>query len=155
MTAPDAASTAYGYRDDPAVPAFPDDRPLIVFDGVCVLCSGFVRFVHRRDAPGRFRFATAQSDLGQTLYRHYRLDPEDLDTILVLADGELHTKLGAAALVVARLGGIWRLAGLARLLPRPLGNWAYDLVARNRYRLFGRRDECLVPDEALKARFID
>lgn len=78
---------AHSYRSDPAVPSFPDDRPLIVFDGVCVLCSGFVRFVLRHDGKNQFRFAAVQSITGDALYRHYGLATTPWDTNLLIAEG--------------------------------------------------------------------
>jgi predicted DCC family thiol-disulfide oxidoreductase YuxK len=77
----------YSYRADPAVPAFPDDKALVVFDGVCVLCSGFAKFILKRDKAFAIRLATAQSSLGQALYRHYGLDANEFESSLVLADG--------------------------------------------------------------------
>jgi predicted DCC family thiol-disulfide oxidoreductase YuxK len=148
------AAVPHGYRDDPAVPGFDDLQPLLVFDGVCNLCSGFVRFVLRRDRAGRFRFAAAQSPLGQALYRHYGLDAREFATNLLIADGRLHARMASFAAVMARLPWPWRALAVAGLLPRPLGDRLYDLVARNRYRWFGRTDQCMVPDAAVRARFI-
>ena len=98
---------AYSYRDDPVVPDFPDD-PLIVFDGVCVLCSRFARFVIEHDPDGLFCLTTAQSGVGQALYRHYGLDPIEYETNIVIADGVAWGALDAAAQVMARLGRPWR-----------------------------------------------
>ncbi len=144
----------YSYRADAAVPAFPDDRPLIVFDGVCVLCSGFARFIARRDRRKLFRFTAAQSPLGQALFRHYGLDAVNYETNLLVVDGRAFGKLQACSGIMQRLGGVWRLAGVVRALPAGLGNWAYDRVARNRYRLFGRTEDCVVPDANWRDRLI-
>jgi predicted DCC family thiol-disulfide oxidoreductase YuxK len=145
---------SYSYRSDPAVPAFADDKALLVFDGVCVLCSGFARFILKRDKRFAFRLATAQSPLGQALFRHYGLDAETFETNLVLADGIPYAKLDTVAAVGARLGGVWRALALLRLLPRPLADWLYDRVARNRYGLFGRTEACMVPPPEWRDRFI-
>src|SRR5262245_25579306 len=134
----------YSYRSDPAVPAFADDKALLVFDGVCVLCSGIARFILKRDKSFAFRLAAAQSPLGRALLRHYGLDAEDLETNLVLADGVAYGKLDTVAVMGARLGGSWRVLSLVRLLPRSLADWLYDRVARNRYALFGRTERCMV-----------
>lgn len=150
-----AAAAPYSYRADPAVPAFADDKALVVFDGVCVLCSGFARFILKRDARFAFRLTTAQSALGQALYRHYGLDPGTFESNLVLADGRACAKLDTVAAVGARLGGPWRALALARLVPRALGDRLYDLVARNRYRLFGRTESCMLPPPQWRDRFID
>ena len=145
----------YSYRSDPAVPAFPDDKALVVFDGVCVLCSGFARFILKRDRGFAFRLATAQSPLGQALFRHYGLDAEEFETNLVLADGAAHAKLDTVAVVGERLGGPWRALWLLRLLPRLLADWLYDRIARNRYALFGRTERCMIPLPEWRDRFID
>ena len=146
---------AYSYRADPLVPRFPDDKGLIVFDGVCVLCSGWAHFVLKRDAAFAFRLTAAQSPLGQALFRHYGLDTETFETNLVLADGRAWAKLDTVVEVGRRLGGIWTLASVLRLLPRPVADWLYDRIATNRYRLFGRTDSCMIPPPEWRDRFID
>ena len=149
-----AATPPYSYRADPAVPAFPDDKALLVFDGVCVLCSGFARFILKRDRGFAFRLTTAQSPLGQALYRHYGLDTQEFETNLVLADGCAYAKLDSVAAAGERLGGPWRALTLLRLLPRPLADWLYDRVARSRYALFGRSERCMIPPPEWRDRFI-
>jgi len=145
----------YSYRSDPAVPAFPDDKALVVFDGVCVLCSGFARFILKRDRDFAFRLATAQSPLGQALFRHYGLDTEAFETNLVLADGLPYGKLDTVAVVGERLAGPWRAFRLLRLLPRFFADWLYDCIARNRYALFGRTEPCMIAPPEWRDRFID
>lgn len=152
MRHPDTGT--YSYRGDEAVPAFPADRPVLFFDGVCALCTGFARFVLERDRDGIFRFAPAQSPLGQALYRHYGLDPVHLDTNLLVADGRAYTKSQAFIEVMERLGGANRAASLLRLLPAGLRDRLYDPVARNRYRWFGERDSCYLPSLEERGRFL-
>jgi predicted DCC family thiol-disulfide oxidoreductase YuxK len=147
-------SPALSYRDDPDVPAFPDDKPLIVFDGVCVLCSASARFVLSHDEAGRFRLTAAQSPLGQALYRHLGLSPTDYDTFLLVEDGHVWFKSDAALRVAGRLGLPWSLAGLLGIVPRAARDAAYDLVARNRYRVFGRRETCFLPTADHAERFL-
>lgn len=147
-------SAPYSYRADSFVSAFDDSAPLIVFDGVCVLCSGFVRFVLRHDRRKRFRFTLAQGALGQSLYRHYRLDPVEFETNLVIRDGVVYTKLAALAAVLDELGGIWKPLVLIRFIPQPLSDWLYDRIAKNRYRVFGRTEYCMVPSADIRDRFI-
>jgi predicted DCC family thiol-disulfide oxidoreductase YuxK len=149
-----AEGPPYSYRAYPAVPAFPDDKAILVFDGVCVLCSGFARFILERDRDFSFRLVTAQSPLGQALFSHYGLATDDFKTNLVLADGRAYAKLDTVAIAGARLGGPWRLLALVRLIPRPIADWIYDAVARNRYRLFGRTDACMMPPPQWRERFI-
>ena len=145
----------YSYRADPQVPSFPDDKALIVFDGVCVLCTRSAQFVLKRDPAFAFRLATAQSPLGQALFRHYGLDTETFETNLVLIDGRAYAKLDSVAAVCQRIGGGWRLLAALRLVPRPLADWLYDRIATNRYALFGRTDSCMIPPPEWRARFID
>jgi predicted DCC family thiol-disulfide oxidoreductase YuxK len=149
-----AAAPRYSYRADPAVPAFPDDKGLVVFDGVCVLCSGFARFILKRDRAFAFRLTTAQSPLGQALYRHYGLDTREFESNLVLIDGRVHAKLDTVAAVAERLGGGWQALSVLRAIPRPIGDWLYDRVARNRYALFGRTEHCMLPPPEWRDRFI-
>ncbi len=130
-------------------------RHLIVFDGDCVLCSGFFRFVLNRDTGRLYSFAIAQSPFGEALYAHFKLKPADYDTNLVLRDGELTTRLDAFAAVMSDLGWPWRALSVVRWLPRPIADGLYERIARNRYRLFGRRDTCLVPGPDVRARFLD
>lgn len=146
--------TAFSYRDDPAVARFPDARPIIVFDGVCVLCSGFVRFVLRHDRDGRFCFVPAQSALGASLLRHYGLDAIDFETNLLIENGVASGKLDAFVAICSRLGGLRRTAILLQLLPSPLADFLYDRIARNRYRLFGRTGTCMLPPTGTSDRFL-
>ena len=144
---------AYSYRADPSVPQFPDDAPLVVYDGVCVLCSGWVGFVLKRDPD--VRFVAAQSHLAQALFRHYGLDAEDFETWILLENGCAHVKAEGIARMLRRWGGLWATFGwLVAATPRRLRDWLYHRVARNRYRMFGRRDACMIPSEAERARFI-
>ena len=144
----------YSYRADSRVLAFPDDRPIIVFDGVCIFCSGFIKFVLRHDKSEKFRFVTAQSALGQALYQHYRLDTQVFETNLVIVDGRLHTKLDAFVQVMKRLPMPWPLFAVLQVLPRFLADRLYDVIARNRYRLFGRTEDCMVPPSRVQTRFL-
>jgi predicted DCC family thiol-disulfide oxidoreductase YuxK len=129
-------------------------RKVIVFDGVCVLCSGFFQFVVKRDRGEAFHFVLAQSPLGEALYAHFGLKSADYTTNLVLIDGRLYTDLDTLPAVLNVIGGPWRLVNAIRLLPQSLRRFLYDRIARNRYALFGRRDICLVPAPELKARFL-
>lgn len=145
---------AYSYRDDPAVPEFPDDRPIIVFDGFCVLCSGWVNFVLRRDKKARYRLLPAQSPLGHALYVHLGLDPENYETNILLADGQAWFKSEGSIRMAEGLGMPWSIAGVFRILPLAVRDGLYELVARNRFRIFGRRDVCYRRDDAFADRFL-
>ena len=127
---------------------------IIVFDGVCALCNGWVDFLLARDRGGHYRFAAMQSLAGRRLLATHGLDPDDPASFLLLDRHGAHTDTDAIARVLAGLGGAWRLAALGRLLPRAVRDRLYRVVARNRYRLFGRRDACRMPDPAQRHRFI-
>ena len=135
-------------------PALPTPAPLIVFDGVCVLCSSFVQWVIRHDPQAQFRFTAVQGPLGQTITRDLGLDPIELETIL-LVDGDVaYGKLAAVIEIAARLGGVWRAVTVLKVLPAFVGDWAYDCIARNRYALFGRREICWTPSSDVADRVI-
>jgi len=128
---------------------------IIVFDGVCVLCSGFFRFMLARDSGEHFRFVVAQSDLGTRLYQALDLPTEDYETKLVIVDGVIYRKLDAFFAAMGRLGWPWRALSALRGLPRWLKDPIYVRIARNRYAIFGRSETCLIPDAALRARFVE
>jgi predicted DCC family thiol-disulfide oxidoreductase YuxK len=140
----------------PASPsqAYDASRPLIVFDGVCVFCSGFVQLILKLDQKKRFRFATAQSPLGEALFRRHGLPTGDYDSNLAIIDGAAFTKLDSFVAVMSALGWPWRATKARLILPRPLRDWLYDRVARNRYALFGRKDSCEIPSSELRQRLI-
>jgi len=126
---------------------------VIVFDAVCVLCSGFARFMVRHDTRVGFRFVDAHSETGRAIYRHYRLDPDLMETNIVIFEGRAHTKMASFTAAMKSLG--WPLEALTvlDLLPRRVTDWLYDRIAFNRYR-FGRRS-CPLPSSALKERLLD
>jgi predicted DCC family thiol-disulfide oxidoreductase YuxK len=142
----------YSYREDPAIPAFPDDKPVFVFDGVCVLCSGGAGWLMRHDRRNRFRFASAQSPLGRSLYRHYGLAMDD--TYLLIVDGRAYGKSAGYLHMLDILGGTWRLAKVFHLVPGGLRDFLYDILARNRYRWFGKVGYCELIPENLKAKLL-
>jgi predicted DCC family thiol-disulfide oxidoreductase YuxK len=141
-------------------PRPPAGAPLILYDGVCGLCHRLNRLVLARDRAGRFRFAALQGGVaGEILSRHGR-DARDLDTLyLVLGHGQpderLLRKSDAALWILRELGGPWRAVAPLRLLPAWLRDLGYDLVARTRYRLFGRYAACPLPDPRHRDRFLD
>ncbi|MGA3157082.1 MAG: DCC1-like thiol-disulfide oxidoreductase family protein [Steroidobacteraceae bacterium] len=156
MTEPDATDRhpAYSYREDPSVPAFPDDRPIIIFDGYCVLCSRFARFVLKHDRRAVFRLMAAQSPLGQALYRHLGLDPVQFETNVLLEQGRAWFKFDATSRICRHLRFPWSLVRVLGWLPGPLLDRVYDWVARNRLRWFGSRTVCLLTDQAYPERFL-
>jgi predicted DCC family thiol-disulfide oxidoreductase YuxK len=144
----------HSYRLDPAVPHFADDKPIIIFDGLCALCSGSAAFVLRHDAPGTFRLLAAQSSLGEALYRHYDLDPSDYETMILIADGVAWFRSEAAIRIAQGLGMPWSLVAVFRIVPRAWRDAAYMWVARNRIRWFGARTSCYRGDAKYAERFL-
>lgn len=130
-------------------------HPIVLFDGVCNLCNRWVRHIIRHDPRGRFRLASLQSDAGRALQQEYGIDPEGLDTVVLIDKGRVYTKSDAALRIARRLTGPSCYWWPARHIPRPLRDAAYDLIARNRYRWFGQRDECMVPRPGDRERFLD
>ena len=128
---------------------------VVVFDGVCNLCAFSVKFILEHEAGPTLRFAPLQSDEGSRLMREFGFSPEDAKTFVLVADGKPHVKSDAAIRVAGYLRGGWKLLRLVRIVPRPVRDWAYDLVARNRYRWFVRTDSCMVPTPELRARFVE
>ena len=132
----------------------PEERPVIVFDAECLLCSANAQFVLNHDRKGRFLLASMQGETGSALYRRFGIDPADPDTLIVV-DGERVRRDSDAALAIwAELGWPWRAAAAFRLVPRALRDSIYRWIARNRYRLFGRRDTCWLPDPAFRDRML-
>lgn len=126
---------------------------LIVFDGICIVCSGFARFMAARDKSAGFRFVDAHSGTGRALYREHGLDPDLMETNIVILDGRAYTKMASFTAAMRSLGWPWRLLAFLDLLPGRAADWLYDRIAQNRYR-FGRR-ACPLPSQALKDRLID
>ncbi len=122
-----------------------DGRPIIVFDGLCVLCSGWARFVLRHDRRARFRLAAIQAAAGRSLAERFGVDPDDPRTILLVERDRAFRDSDAILRILGGLGPPWRALAVLRMLPRRVRDPAYRLVARNRYRLFGRRDACWLP----------
>ena len=136
-------------------------NPIIFYDGVCGLCNRLVQFVLKHDSRDRFRFAALQSQFADDILKRFGSDPRDLDTVYVLLNhGQTNERLAArsnAVIVILReLGGSWKfLSFLMGLFPRWLRDWKYDLVARYRYRVFGKYDSCPLPQEKDKRKFLD
>ncbi len=127
----------------------------IVFDGVCLLCNGWVKFLLRHDRRARYRFAAMQGQAGRALLQQHGLDPDDPLSFLLVNHSGAWSDSDAIVRVLAGLGGLWRLAAVLRMIPRGLRDIGYRLIARNRYRWFGRRERCMLPTPKQHARFLD
>jgi predicted DCC family thiol-disulfide oxidoreductase YuxK len=129
-------------------------NPIVLFDGVCNLCNGSVQFIIRHDRQGRFRFASLQSSVGQDLQARFGMDPGRLDSV-ILVEGDRWFKESDAALRIARgMSGAWKALAVFRVIPRPIRDAAYRLIARNRYRWFGKQETCWLPTPELRGRFL-
>jgi predicted DCC family thiol-disulfide oxidoreductase YuxK len=139
--------------EPPVVNRWPDDD-VILYDGVCVFCSRWIHFVAARDVKQCFRFTAIQSDYGTRLAQAFGIDPEDPDTNAVIHAGVAHFKSDGALTVLGMLPG-WSWVRALRLVPKPLRDAVYNLVARNRYRIFGKYEGCFVPDAEMRARVME
>lgn len=133
---------------------------LVLYDGVCGLCDRTVQFILRNDRRDRFRFATLQGATGAEAARKHGFDPAELSSFILILDheqpSERSMRKGKAALrVLWELGGFWKLIGWLAILPKWLVDPGYSLIAKNRYRVFGKLDACRIPSPAERAKFVD
>lgn len=130
-------------------------RPVILFDGVCNLCTGSVRFVIERDSRKQFRFASLQSPVAEKLLGPQRNEADRLESVVLVVGERIYRKSSAALLIVRRLDGLWPLLSVLLAIPRPLRDAVYDWIGRRRYRMFGKRAACWKPQPELADRFLD
>lgn len=128
--------------------------PILLFDGVCNLCNATVRFTIRRDRKGIFKFAALQSETGQMLLKKHGLDADDFDSFVLIEGEDYYLKSTAALRVMKTWGGVWKIWSVFKIVPAPLRDLIYSLIAKNRYRVFGRRSECVVPTDDVRERFL-
>jgi predicted DCC family thiol-disulfide oxidoreductase YuxK len=138
-----------------AEPSYEDHGPVLLFDGVCNLCHGLVQTIVPLDPEGRLSYASLQSDYGQRVRAYHGLSTESLDSVVLVDGDQVYTKSDAVIRVAGLLGWPYRLATVGRVVPASLRNAVYDFVADHRYQWFGRKDQCLIPDEDLSERFVD
>jgi len=130
------------------------DHPVLLFDGVCNLCNGVVQFIIPRDPDGVIRFAPLQSAAGKALLSGQGLPPGDLDSVVLVEDGEVYRKSAAVIRVAELLGWPYRAAAVGRAVPASIRDALYDVVAATRYDVFGRKDQCMRPEESVSDRFL-
>lgn len=130
------------------------DGPIVLYDGVCGFCNRSVQLILRHDRRGRFRFAALQSEVGRALLRRHGLATDDLDTFVLVVGGRAYVRSTGALRVARTLGGAWALLSALSIVPRPLRDFAYDVIARNRYRIFGKADACMLPPPEARSRFL-
>ena len=127
---------------------------MLLFDGVCTLCNASIQWVLKHDKKNRFRFAALQSDTGRMLLERVGLSNEKLETVVLVDGDRFFTHSDAVLEIARRLGGIWSLARVGRIVPRPIRDALYMWIARNRYRWFGKKEQCMLPRPEWKGRFI-
>lgn len=139
---------------DEALAKVPDGGAVVLFDGVCNFCSWSVQFIHEHD-DGTVRFAPLQSEVGAALLERHGLAPDYFDSLVYLGEDGVHTKSDGAVRIARHLEEPWRALWLARVVPRPVRDVGYDLLGRVRYRLFGKKESCMIPGPDLRSRFLD
>lgn len=130
-------------------------QPVILFDGICNLCNRSVQFIIRKDKKKEFRFASLQGKTGQELLKKFDLPVNNLNSFVLVVDGKAYTRSTAALTIARRLGGGWRLFYAFIIIPHFIRDAFYNIIAKNRYRWFGKRDECMLPSPDLQERFLD
>lgn len=134
----------------------PKDKKILLFDGVCNLCNESVLKIIRYDNKDIFRFVSLQSDFGQQITNHLGIDTSTIDSVILYEPGVSYEIKSTAALnIMFEFGGIWKLTRVFGYLPEGFRNFIYDYIARNRYKWFGKREQCMIPTPELKSKFLD
>ncbi|MDC1221691.1 thiol-disulfide oxidoreductase DCC family protein [Salibacteraceae bacterium] len=128
---------------------------VILFDGVCNLCNGFVQFLIKQDSKGSFKFASLQSQSAQDLLLTENMSADRFDSVVYISGGEVWQKSAAVLRILNDVGGLWKMFYVLIIIPRIISDAVYDFVATNRYRMFGKRQECMVPTDELRSRFLE
>jgi predicted DCC family thiol-disulfide oxidoreductase YuxK len=131
------------------------EPPVLLFDGVCNLCNSAVQFVIKRDPKGKIKFAALQSESGQLLLKKFGLPLNDFDSFVLIKGDKYFLRSSAGLHVLKELGGFWSIFYVLMIFPGPVRDFVYNIVAKTRYKLFGKRDICMVPTPELKGRFLD
>ncbi len=133
----------------------PKGKKVILFDGVCNVCDSFVQFVLKRDKKGVFYFASLQSEIGQQLLAKHKVAVAELSTVVLIDVGEVYTHSDVVLEVSKDLGGIFKLLYPFKVLPKKFRNFSYDWFSKNRYRFFGKKEVCMLPEPEWRSRFLD
>ena len=142
-------------RNDKAMKNLPPNKKIILFDGVCNLCDSAVQFVIQHDTKDVFRFVALQSELGQEILHHIGINPNNIDSIILYEPGVAYYYKSQAALQIAKsLGGFFHFGTIFRIIPTRISNQLYDYIAKNRYKWYGKKDNCLLPTKELQSKFL-
>ena len=134
----------------------PKDKHIILFDGVCNFCNDSVRFVMKRDKKDLYRYASLQSDLGRQMTEERGIDTSEVDSTILIVPGEAYYLKSDAALEISKnLNALYPLLNIFSIIPRSLRDYVYDIVARNRYKWFGKKEECQIPTPEERSKFLD
>ena len=134
----------------------PQDKKIILFDGVCNLCDSSVQYVIKHDKKDVFRFVSLQSELGQKILNHIGINPKHIDSIVLYEAGISYYYKSTAALEIAKgLSGIFTLATVFKILPAGIRDFIYDYVAKHRYKWYGKKESCMIPTSKLKSKFLE
>ena len=131
------------------------DKPVVLFDGVCNLCDSAVQFIIKHDKKNNFLFASLQSETGQKLLQQYNLPLSDFNSFILIQNNRPYTKSTGALKVAKKLNALWPILYLFIIVPKFIRDGVYNWVAKNRYKWFGKKDECMIPTQQLKARFLN
>ncbi|MFS0637790.1 thiol-disulfide oxidoreductase DCC family protein [Mesobacillus foraminis] len=128
-------------------------NPVILFDGDCNFCDSSVQFIINRDPKGIFQFASLQSEAGQELLKKHSV-PADVDSMILIEDEKVYYKSAAALRICRHLQGAWKMLYALIIVPSPIRNFVYDVIARNRYKWFGQKESCMLPPPSIRKRFL-
>ncbi len=131
------------------------EKSVILFDGVCNLCNGFVNFLILRDKKDKFQFGSMQSSKVKELLNQYQHRADDLSTVILIKHNKLYSQSSAVLKILRQMSGAWPLMYAFIIIPKPIRDFIYQIIARNRYTLFGKKDSCMVPNPRWKAKFIE
>ena len=131
-----------------------NENPIILFDGVCNFCNSAINFVLKQDKKGIFRFAPLQSEAGQRLLQEYNLSTEEFDSFVLIDNGKVYKKSAASLRVMNKLPWYWKEAQVLRIIPTAFRDAIYDFIASNRYKWFGKKEQCMIPTTEMRSRFL-
>lgn len=132
-----------------------ENKSIVFFDGVCNLCNNSVKFIIKRDKYKRFLYASLQSDAARDILLQFKILNSDLDSIILVENGKLYQKSTAILKIVKQLNGFWKLHYIFIIIPKFIRDFIYEIIAKNRYKWFGKRETCMLPTGDMKLRFLE